>query len=195
MLEFGSFGPLAATAFIFVARILDVSIGTIRIIYVTKGKRYQATILGFFEVLIWIIAINQVMNHTNSWVDFVAYAGGFAIGNFVGITIEDKLAFGKLAIQLITQNETTLLMSKLKEAGFGVTQIEGMGVKTKVIILVVMLNRKRLPEIVKIIDEYAPNTFYAISDVQNTKSGVFPVAHSRKTTAPFDFLRMFRLAK
>ena len=86
---------------IFCARIIDVSIGTLRIIFVSKGKRNIAPLLGFFEVLVWILAISEIMQNLNNWVCYVAYAAGFAAGNYVGMIIEEKLAIGILIIRII----------------------------------------------------------------------------------------------
>ncbi|GAE87820.1 hypothetical protein JCM21531_1220 [Acetivibrio straminisolvens JCM 21531] len=79
---------------IFFSRIIDVTIGTIRIIFVSRGKKYLAPVLGFFEVLVWIVAISQVMQNLNNFACYFAYAAGFATGTFVGIIIEEKLAIG-----------------------------------------------------------------------------------------------------
>jgi uncharacterized protein YebE (UPF0316 family) len=85
---------------IFAARICDVTLGTLRIIFVSRGKKLLAPLLGFFEVSIWLLAISQIMQNLNNPVCFLAYAGGFAMGNFVGILIEDKLAMGILVIRI-----------------------------------------------------------------------------------------------
>ena len=89
---------------IFLARICDVSIGTMRIIFVSKGKRNIAPILGFFEVLIWITAISKIMENLDNYVNFIAYAAGFATGNFVGMIIEEKLAMGILMIRVFAND-------------------------------------------------------------------------------------------
>ncbi|HPA70469.1 MAG TPA: DUF5698 domain-containing protein, partial [Bacteroidales bacterium] len=80
--------------FIFLARIFDVSLGTLRIIFVTKGMRIIAPLVGFFEVLIWLLAISRIMQDLDNWVSYIAYAGGFATGNFVGMYLEERLAIG-----------------------------------------------------------------------------------------------------
>ena len=79
---------------IFIARVCDVSIGTMRIIFISRGAKILAPLLGFFEILIWLVAIGKVMQNLDNIACYVAYAGGFATGNFVGIRIEEKLAMG-----------------------------------------------------------------------------------------------------
>ena len=77
-------------ALIFLARILDQSIGTLRLIFLSKGMKYIAPFLGFFEVIIWLLAVGQIMQHLDNWLCYVAYGAGFAMGNFIGITLEER---------------------------------------------------------------------------------------------------------
>ncbi|TLN28429.1 DUF2179 domain-containing protein [bacterium] len=86
---------------IFFARVCDVTLGTIRIIFVSRGKRNIAPLLGFFEVLIWIVVIGQLVQHLQSVTSYLGYAAGFAVGNFVGMYIEDHLALGTLIVRAI----------------------------------------------------------------------------------------------
>ena len=92
---------------IFLARICDVSIGTMRIIFVSKGKKNIAPVLGFFEVLIWITAISKIMQNLDNYVNYIAYAGGFATGNFIGMLIEERLAMGILMIRVFAHERGT----------------------------------------------------------------------------------------
>ena len=98
---------------IFMARICDVSIGTLRIIFVSKGKRNIAPVLGFFEVLIWITAISKIMENLDNYINFVAYAAGFATGNYVGMIIEEKLAMGILMISVFAHERWSELVQSL----------------------------------------------------------------------------------
>ena len=79
---------------IFLARILDQSIGTLRLIFLSKGMKHIAPFLGFFEVIIWLLAVGQIMQHLDNWLCYVAYGAGFAMGNFIGISIEERLSLG-----------------------------------------------------------------------------------------------------
>lgn len=110
--------------FIFLARIFDVSLGTLRIIFVTKGMRIIAPLVGFFEVLIWLLAISRIMQDLDNWVSYIAYAGGFATGNFVGMYLEERLAIGHEMIRVITRKDATSLIEKLRDMGYGVTSVK-----------------------------------------------------------------------
>ena len=107
---------------IFFARVLDCSIGTLRIIFIARSKKLLVPLLGFIEILIWLVAIRQIMENLTNVFYYIAYAGGFAMGNFVGICIEEKLAMGKLIFRIITQNNDNALVNLTKVSIFDVLE-------------------------------------------------------------------------
>lgn len=159
--------------FIFLARICDVSLGTIRIIPVSKGYKVLAPLIGFFEVLIWIIAISRIMENLNNWVAYVAYAGGFATGNFVGMILEERLAIGYELVRVITKKEADKLISHLKGEGFGLTSVSAKGIEGDVAVLYLVINRKKIDKVIKIIKKFNPNAFYTIEDIRFVNKPVF----------------------
>jgi len=175
---------------IFFARICDVSLGTMRVIFVSKGKKNIAPILGFFELLIWITVISEVFKNADSIVCYLAYAGGYAAGNFIGLNIEERLAIGSQLIKVFSAKDVTSLQKSLNEAGFGVTVVEGDGSTGKVKILYTVINRKTFGRVEKILKEFDPLIFYVIEDVRLAKSGIFPTA---KHNMPF--IRFFRRSR
>ena len=92
---------------IFIARITDVSLGTLRIIFVSKGYKIIAPLIGFIEILIWIVAISKIIQNIDNWICYIAYAGGFAVGNYVGMRLEEKLAIGFELVRVITQKDAS----------------------------------------------------------------------------------------
>jgi uncharacterized protein YebE (UPF0316 family) len=112
---------------IFLARISDVSINTIRIIYVLGGRKMTATILGFFESLIWLMAIRQIFEHMDNWLCYVAYPAGFASGIFVGMIIEERIAYGKVIVRIITRRDITTLLDHLNRQKQRYTHVNAMG--------------------------------------------------------------------
>jgi len=159
---------------IFAARILDVSIGTVRIIFIAKGRKILAPILGFFEVSIWLLAVGQVLKEMNSPILMAAYAAGFAAGTFVGIFIEEKLAMGLLAVQVYATKDSEPLLEELRGMGFGVTAIPACGVSGDVHLIQVLIARKSLPLVVGSIEKFNPRTFYSVAEVRTAERGVFP---------------------
>ncbi len=159
---------------IFVSRIIDVTIGTVRIIFVARGKRFLAPLLGFFEVAIWLLAISQILQQLDNIVCFVAYAAGFAMGNFIGILIEEKLAMGTLILRIFLPAGESNLKNRLYEAGLGVTTIDGQGKNGAVEILFSVIKRKNLNRAIEIIENCQSDAFYSIEDAKSVNKGIFP---------------------
>lgn len=163
---------------IFLARILDVSLGTLRIIFVTRGRKFLAPMLGFFEIMIWLLAIGQIMQNFTNITYYVAYAGGFAMGNFMGIYIESKLALGTLALRIITVMDATELIEYLKSRNFGITSVDAQGATGNVKLIFTIIRRKDLQEVVEIIQRFNPKAFYSIEEIRSISEGIFPVEKS-----------------
>ena len=164
---------------IFFARICDVTLGTIRVIFISKGFKYIAPCIGFFEVIIWLLAIGQVMNNITNVASYIAYGAGFATGTFVGMVIEEKLSLGMVIVRVITNKDTGELVNALKAQNFGVTMIDAEGSMGPVNILFMVLKRQDLPQVIGVIKEFQPKAFYSIEDVKTAAEGVFPEKKSR----------------
>ncbi len=159
---------------IMLSRVCDVTIGTIRIIFVSKGQKFLASFLGFFEVLIWLIAIGQIMKNLNNAACYIGYAAGFALGNYIGIAVENKLAMGTLAIRIYTNTDATNLVNSLRKAGFGVTTVDGHGTTGPVNVVQTLIKRSALIEVDRMIKEFNPKAFYCVEEVKSVNAGVFP---------------------
>ncbi len=170
------------------ARVTDVSLGTIRIIMISRGNRFLAGTLGFFEVIIWLVAITQVLHNLTNVASYLAYGLGFALGNFSGITIENKLALGTQAIQIVTQDNFRTLSMLLREEGFGVTSMVANGQKGRLDFLYVVAPRKKVKKALQIIKNYDPNAFISITDVRNTYAGFIP-SQRRRRIWPKDIIK------
>ncbi|MCG2590152.1 DUF2179 domain-containing protein [Rhodohalobacter sulfatireducens] len=153
--------------FIFLARILDVSLGTLRIIFVSKGMRGKATILGFIEVLIWIVIVAQIFQNLDNWINYVAFAGGFATGTYIGMFIEERMKMGVQIFRIIVGEESENLAQKLNEAHFRVTEIDGKGKYGPVKILFTVAKRKRWHDLAEVVNQHAPEAFYSVEDVKH----------------------------
>jgi uncharacterized protein YebE (UPF0316 family) len=112
---------------VFFARVIDVSLGTLRLIFISRGKKYIAPLLGFVEVFIWIAVVAQIVRGVNDLAAYFAYAAGFAAGNFVGMYIEERLAIGTQVIRIIVPYDADDLTANLSVAGYGVTSVDGQG--------------------------------------------------------------------
>ncbi len=164
---------------IFSARIVDVSLGTLRIIYISRGFKLFATVCAFFEILIWLVAITQIFQHLSDFGMYLAWAAGFATGNYVGITIESRLAVGFVAVRIITQKDATELVNHLRERDYGVTTAAASGISGNVQLVFTIIRRKDLKEAIDIIKQFNPGAFFSVEDVRAVKEGVFPPYGSR----------------
>jgi len=158
---------------IFLARICDVTLDTARIIYVSRGMKLLAPLIGFFEVLIWLLSITQIMHNLTNVVYYIAYAGGFAMGNFIGIYIEERMAIGTVVIRIITQKDASELVDFLKGDGYGVTYIDAQGTLGPVKIVFTIIKRRDVSRVIGIIRKFNPMAFFTIEDLRSVREGVF----------------------
>lgn len=167
---------------IFLSRLTDVTLATLRNIFIHKGFKKIVPFIGFFEVLIWLIAMKQVLGHVDNAAAYIAWAGGFATGTYVGMRIEERLALGNQVIRIITSEEDSAeLVRMLRESNHGLTVVDGMGSKGPVKLLFTTAQRKHIKDIVAKIEEIQPNAFYTIEDIRSAEHGVF---RSRGTNSP-----------
>lgn len=175
MFDFLDTYPWLLPIIIFFGRICDVTLGTLRIIFVSKGEKRKAPIVGFFEVFIWVVIISQVFSHANDIIAYLAYAAGYAAGNYVGIQVENKIAFGFLLFRIYTKKSGAELIQLLNKNGFGSTFTRGEGAVSEVDIIETAVNRKSGKKIISILNEFDPNAFYLIEDIRSKQRGIFPV--------------------
>ena len=151
---------------IYCSRMCDVSLSTLRQIFVMSGRRNLAPVVGIFESLIWLVAISTIMQNLTNVYCYIAYAAGFASGIFLGMTIEEKLALGKVVVQVITRREATDLIDYLRSTKFGFTYVEGEGKRENVKLIFSVVQRHDLPELLSIITTFNPNAFYTVESVR-----------------------------
>ncbi len=158
---------------IFIARMSDVTLGTLRNIFMSRGFRKIVPFVGFFEVLIWLIAMKQVMNRADNFLCYFAWAGGFAMGTYVGMRIEERLALGMQVIRIITSETNEKLINALRAANHGMTIVDAQGAKGPVKMIFSIVQRKYLKEVIALIESNHPNAFFSVEDVRNARHGVF----------------------
>ena len=165
---------------IIVARICDVSMGTLRVAFIARGRKYLAAACGFVEVFIWICVVSRVLSGDRQLLTYVAYASGFAFGTLVGMFIEERLAVGWSLVRVISSKPVGDLMQNLSGAGFGVTQQDALGSRGPVQVIVTLMPRKRLGEFQKILKHFDPVAFYTIEDVRHARD--IPPAYATAAT-------------
>lgn len=169
-MEFTWFDFVVLPILIMMARVVDVSLDTIRVIMVAKGYRNLAPFAGFFQALIWLITITRIMANLDNWFTYIGYAGGFALGTYVGMVLEGKLALGYELIRVITKAGADDLINGLREKGYALTSVEGMGREGEVGVLYIIIRRKVLREVIDTILHFNPKAFYTIEDMRFVSS-------------------------
>lgn len=160
---------------IFLARVSDVTIGTLRIVFISKGFKALAPILGFFEVFIWLLAMSKIFQNLDNWLYYVAYSSGFGTGNYIGMLIEERLALGFINLRIITKRSGFDLIKRLSSEGYGVTSVDATGSRGKVDIIYCIIRRSDFKQVAALIFEYNPRAFFTIEDIRFANQGVFPI--------------------
>jgi len=186
---FDLYSSIIIPLLIFCARIADVSIGTIRLIFISRGLKYLAPIVGFFEILIWLLAIGQIMKNLSNPACYIAYAGGFAMGNFVGMLIAEKLSLGLALIRVVTKKDAAELVGYLKSSDYGVTSVDGHGTAGQVKVVFTIVPRREVQSVANLIKKFNPQAFYSIEEVGFVERGIFP---PKQMGSFANFLRIFR---
>ncbi len=156
---------------IFALRVGDMSLDTLRMLFVVRGRKGIAWGLGFVQSIIFVLAITSVLSHLDNPLNVVGYAAGFATGNVVGMWIEERLAIGHVKISIVSQRLGAALSHELRESGFGVTEIPARGRDGMVSMLSVSVLRKDVPRIQGIIHEKDPEAFVIAEDVRPLRRG------------------------
>jgi uncharacterized protein YebE (UPF0316 family) len=174
-----TFSLIVLPLLIFTARVLDMTLDTLRIIFISRGRKFLATFFGFFEIIIWLFAIGQIMQNLTNITYYLAYAGGFATGVFVGISIEEKIAMGTVVVKVITKKESVELVEYLKSEGYGVTSFDGQGATGQVKLIYSTIKRKDVDNVIGMIKRFNPKAFFSIEEVRLASEGIFPPKMSR----------------
>ena len=158
---------------IFFARICDQTIGTLRLIFVSKGFKHIVPFLAFFEAMIWLIAISQILSHLENAVTFLAYGLGFAMGNYVGMLLEERLSIGSIIIRIFSKEHISEFVEVLQKHNYGYTIINAEGSTGELKIIFSIINRKYLSHLIEHIKAIDSNTFYTIEEVKSVEKGIF----------------------
>ena len=164
---------------IFASRATDVSLGTLRSVLANKGMKKMGPFIGFFEVLLWLFAISTVMKNLSNFMCYLGWAGGYATGIYIGLSIEERLAIGTQVIRVFTQEDITKLIESLVEKNYSYTILDGEGKKGAVKLIFIVVKRKNVKDVTEVIHRFSPNAFYSIEDIKRAKG----LANSVSTTS------------
>ncbi|MGD8698046.1 MAG: DUF2179 domain-containing protein [Gemmatimonadales bacterium] len=182
---------------IFLLRVVDVSMATVRLIFAVRGRRGLATIIGFFEIIVWIFAVGQALQHFDSVLHLLGYAAGFAAGNYVGVWLEGRLALGLSVVHAVCRSEEEgdrntagQLANAIRLAGYAVTQIQGRGRDGSVELLKIVVPRRRTDTLTELIRDYDPDSFITVEEVRATQGGHMQLAGRKTPVLAFPWLHV-----
>lgn len=162
---------VAGMLLIFSLRIIDVSMGTVRTLMIVRGMRRWAVLIGFVEVTVWVVAISQVISNLNNVWNILAYSGGFAAGTFVGMSLENKLALGDVDIHIVSPKKGAEVATRVRQAGFGATELPALGQSGPVSFIGVVVPRKQKPAVLALITDVDPTAFVTVDDMRHVDRG------------------------
>ena len=169
--------PLTGALVIFLLRILDVPVGTLRVLYMVRGDRLRAVPLAFLESLVWVFAVSQIFQRLDDRANMLAFAAGFAAGTLVGMTLEKWIASGNVLVRIISHKaDGQALADTVRSAGFGVTVVTGSGRAGEQAILFVVALRKRGKELLDLVRQVDAGAFVTIDPVQTAMGGYLPAS-------------------
>ena len=163
--------PLLGALLIFCLRLIDVSMGTVRILMAVRGRRLLAGVIGFFEVSIFLVAISQVITNIGNWWNVLGYAGGFAVGTIVGMTIENKLAIGLAEVDIVSMGKGKEIVEALRAEGFGATEFLGAGQESIVDMIRTVVRRREVPAVTAVASGIDESAFITVQEMERAYRG------------------------
>lgn len=157
--------------FIFLIRVTDMSLDTLRVLFVVRGRRAPAWAVGFFQSALWVIAVASVLSHLDNLLNVIAYAAGFATGNVVGMRIEERLAIGHSHLRVISSLRGEAVADAVRNAGYAVTELAGRGKDGTVSILTTSVRRRDIEPVRLKVLQVDPEAFVTLSDVRPLHRG------------------------
>jgi uncharacterized protein YebE (UPF0316 family) len=156
---------------IFSLRVCDMSLDTLRVLFVMRGKKQVAWVLGFFQSAIFVLAIAKVLTQVTNPLNIIGYAAGFATGNVVGMIIEERIAIGHILVNIISPHRGSAIVSHLRQNGYAVTELAGRGKDGMVSMINCSVLRKQVGAVHGLVNEVDPDAFITAEDVRPIRHG------------------------
>lgn len=166
-----SIQALLGAGLIFLLRVSDMTLDTLRVLVVMRGKKGIAWVLGFFQASIFVLAISSVLSNLDNPLNVIGYAAGFATGNVVGMFIEERLAIGHTLISIVSSRRGSAIAEHLRDQGYAVTEVPARGKDGAVSLLNVSVLRKNVERVRKIVNDVDPDAFITAEDVRPIRRG------------------------
>ena len=168
-----SLAGLGSALLIFGLRIVDVSAATLRLLFIFRGQKALAWVMGFFQAIVFVVAISKVLTDLDNPWNMIGYAAGFATGTVVGMALEERLAVGYAHVRVISPRRGPAVTQALRQAGFAVTELAGRGRDGTVTVLNLSITRRQLPEVRQLVTQTDPNAFLTVEEIRPLRRGYF----------------------
>jgi uncharacterized protein YebE (UPF0316 family) len=160
-----------SAGFIFILRVSDMSLDTLRVLFVMRGIKKVAWVLGFIQSAIYLLAIGRVLTQLNNPLNIIGYAAGFATGNVVGMIIEERIAIGHIMVNIISPSRGSAIVTHLRQNGYAVTELSGRGKDGMVSLINCSVLRKQVEPVHQLVNEIDPEAFITAEDVRPIRHG------------------------
>ena len=180
--EFGQGSTIWVYLFIFLGKIAEVAVATVRVVLINRGERVTGSLIAFVEILLWLIVTGSVLvGYQEDPLKVLVFCVAFAAGNFIGSWLEERLAFGLCSIQIIVTDagDAYALAKALRSHGFGLTELKVQGLDDQHRMLLTTIKRKLQSEVLSLIQKTAPNAMVTVSDVKTQRGGYLRSANTR----------------
>ncbi len=164
---------LLAAGLIFVLRVCDMSLDTLRVLVVMRGRKGAAWVLGFFQAMIFVLAISSVLKDLDNPLNILGYAAGFATGNVVGMLIEERLAIGHVQLSIVSSRFGNAIAEQLRQEGYAITEIPARGRDGMVSLLTCGVLRKNVDRVHRSVKQVDPSAFITAEDVRPVRRGLW----------------------
>lgn len=171
MIDFSAIPTTALALVIFFLRVTDMTLDTLRVLFVIRQKRFAAWLLGFLQSTIWVIAITSVLSNLDNLWNIIAYASGFATGNVVGMVVEEALAIGHVHLRVISSGRGNAIVEAVRIAGYAATEVAGRGKDGTVAVISCSIKRKHISKLQKEINQIDPKAFITVEEIRPVHRG------------------------
>jgi uncharacterized protein YebE (UPF0316 family) len=171
---------LWAVFLIFILRVIGVTLATVRVLIMTRGKKLLSASIGFFEVLVYALAIGQVVNNLSNVWNLASYSFGFAVGTLVGMWLEERLALGFASVRIVSKYKGSAIAGAIRDAGYGATVEWGQGRSGAVGLVVAAVRRKEVGAVTALADKIDPDAFVTVEETRTIRRGYMRIARHER---------------
>ncbi len=165
---------------IFALRVIGVTLATVRVLIMTRGKKLLAASIGFFEVLVYTLAIGYVVNNLSNVWNLLGYSLGFAVGTLVGMWLEEQMALGYASVRIVSKYRGHALADAIRDAGYGATVEWGEGRNGVVGLVVATVRRKEVDAVCTLADQVDPSAFVTVEETRTIRRGYMRIARHER---------------